>query len=635
MPAMAQLGPVPLAGQAVKPQGALAARPLAQKLADQLSLQDFGAACNGVTDDSAAVTAAGLSGRRVLVPSGMICNAPSVSQGTMQGMFSGGGQVRGSDGSLRGPQFTAVRAPPNPQAWNQATSSQDNCSGGFPCWAKFDYSHTLSAEEYHISGAATLGQPLHNYEGMPGTDAHNLFIDNYSGWNQSHNSNDGRTGASAYSVVLQHNGAGDFGVFGAQLLCAGGIGAGDGNTTAGPNGIVNGYTDWLAVPGCGFEGGNISALNPAVYLQKEEFHLSDNGNDVSAIGSVMGYERTSTTPPKLDNRWVNQLTTCNLIRPANSIPCDAAYIVGGQWYIGLDFVGFPGIQAITAPLAMMSGQKITLNGSISDGEGNPSLTALGGDWLTDDGSGVVFAQNNATTLRVSNPANTVNYWQFSGSTTGNAVAIGANGADATIPILLSDKGGGGVITLSNNSIAMRVAAGAGASGYLNVATGTATSALTLQDYSLSAQDLALGAAGSGLVRLVGTLPAAADASTAVATTAFVKASVGAMSANRYKIASVGSGAVLTLPVPAGTVSQMIVEIVPTAATIGSMSLTMPATSAIPDGFIVHFICTSTITTLTTSGNTGQTVLGAPGTISPTTPFAFMWDASLSEWIQFR
>ena len=635
MPAMAQLGPVPLAGQAVQPQGAIAARPLAQKLSDQLSLQDFGAACNGMNDDSAAVTAAGLSGRRVLIPNGQICNAPKVNQATMQGVFSGGGQIRGSDGNPRGPQFAAIRVAPNPQAWNQATSSQDNCSGGFPCWAKFDYSHTLSAEEYHISGATTLGQPVHNYEGMPGTNAHNLWIDNNSGWNQSHNSNDGRTGGSAYSVVLQHNGGGDFGVFGAQLLCAGGVGPGDGNTTAGPFGIVNGYTDWLAVPGCGFEGGNISALNPAVYLQKEEFHLSDNGNDVSAIGSVMGYQRTSTTAPKLNNRWINQLTTCNLIRPANSIPCDAAYVVGGQWYIGLDFVGGSNIQSFGSTVAMMAGQKITFNGTLSDGEGNPSATTLGGDWVTDDGSGVVLAQNNATTLRVTNPASAVNYWQFSGSTTGNAVAIGANGSDATIPILLSDKGGAGVITLSNNAIAMRVAAGAGASGYLNVSAGTATSALTLQDYALNNQDFALGAAGSGLVRLVGAVPAAADTSTAVATTAFVKAAIGGMSSNRYKIAGVGSGAVLTLPVPTGTINQMIVEIVPTQASIASMSLTMPPTSAIQDGLVIHFICTATITTLTTAGNTAQTVLGAPGTISPTTPFALMWDASLSEWLQFR
>ena len=631
--AHAQLGPVPLAGQAVTPSGAAASRPLAQKLADQFSLQDFGAACDGATDDSNAVRAAGQSGRRVIVPSGVVCNAPSVPQATMQGVFVGGGQIRGSDGNPRGPQFGAVRSPPNPQAWNQANSAQDNCSGGFPCWAKFDYSHTLSAEEFHVSGPATLGQPLHGYEGMPGTNAHTLLIDNTSGWNQSHNSNDGRTGASAYSVVLQHNGGGDYGVFGAQLLCNGQVGPGDGNP--------GGYTDWLAVPACGFQGGNISALSPHQYLQMQEFHISDFGNDVSAIGSVMGYSRTSTTPPALNNRWINELTTCNLPgqRVANSVACDAAYVVGGQWLIGLDFAGYPGGNDIKAAVAMMANQKITLNSSNLDGEGNPSLTNFGGDWITDDGNSIVLAQNNSSVVRVFNPPNAVNGWQLAGSVAGNAITLGATGSDAAIPVLVSDKGGAGVITLSNGSIAMRVASAATSTGYLNVAAGTATSPLMVQNYSLASQDLAIGAAGAGLVRIVGTVPAAADASSAVATTAFtqaaVKAAVSATIGNRYKIAGVGSGAVITVPVPAGVIDQMIVEVVPTSPTIATMALTMPASASIPDGFIVHFVTTGTITLFTLSGNAGQTVLGAPGTIGPATPVAFMWDSALANWIALR
>ena len=637
-PAHAQLGPVPLAGQAVQATGAPAARPLANKLSDQLSVLDFGAACDGRTDDSAAITAAGTSGRRVVVPSGVTCNAPGVVQSAMQGVFIGGGQIRGSDGNPRGPQFAAVRIAPNPQAWNQASSSQDNCSGGFPCWAEFDYSHTLSAEEFHVSGPATLGRPLHGYEGMPGTNAHQLFMDNNSGWNQSHNSNDGRTGVGAYSVVLQTNGAGDTGVYGAQLLCNGQVGPGDGNTTPGPNGIINGYTDWLAVPNCGFQGGNISALAPGQYLQMQEFHLSDYGNDVSAIGTVMGYNRTATTA-KINNRWVDQLTTCNLLRGTGSVPCDAAHVIGGQWYIGLDFVGLPNIQSITAPIAMMANQKITLNGSNNDGEGNPALTNLGGDWIMDDGAAIVLAQNGNSTVRVYSPQSAVNGWQFTGSTTGNAVTVGATGSDTAIPVLVSDKGGAGVVTLSNGSVALRVASAAGSSGYLNVSAGTATAPLLLQDYSLANQDIGLGAAGTGLVRLVGAVPGNTDASTAVATTAFtqaaVKAAVTGMIGNRYKILAVGTGATITVPVPAGVVDQMIVEIEPNAATIASMALTMPTSASIPDGFIVHFICTGTITSFAVAGNTSQAVLGGPGSITPTTPAAFMWDGALAEWIAFR
>ena len=646
MPALAQLGPVPLAGQAVRPLGAIAARPLAQKLSDQLSLLDFGAACDGTTDDSNAVIAAGQSGRRVIVPGGVVCNAPSVAQATMQGIFLGGGKIKGADGNPRGPQYGAVRAPPNPSAWDQVNSAEDNCAAGFPCWAKFDYSHTLSAEEFHVSGAATTGQPLHGYEGMPGTNAHTLLMDSLSGWNQSHNSNDGRTGVSAYNVVLQTgdgyaSGAGDTGVYGAQLLCAGAHPPGDGNTTPGPNGIIHGYTDWLAVPNCGFMGGNLTALSPGQYMQVAEFHTHDNGNDSSAIGTVSGYLRTSPTA-QINNRWIHELTTCNLPgeRVAGGLPCDAAYVVGGQWNIGLSFAGLPnaGFQQIPTAIAMMANQKITLNSYNTDGEGNPSKTTLGGDWITDDGFSVILAQNGSPAMRVFNTPGAVNSWQLSGSTTGNAVSLDAVGADAGIPVLLSDKGGGGVITFSNGSIAMRVGSAATSTGYLNVAAGTATTPLMLSDYSLSNQDFDLGAAGTGLVRLIGALPANTDASNAVATTAVAqaaaKSAVGAMIGNRYKIVNVGPGATIPLPVPAGVIDQMIVEIEPNPSTIASMALTMPVTSAIPDGFIVHFVCTGTITSFALSG-TGQTVVGAPGTISPTTPVAFMWDSALADWLPFR
>ncbi len=668
LPAEAQSGPagsvdlrtrLPIAG-------APARRTLSQKLGDQLSILDFGAACDGVTDDSNAVVAAGQSGRRVMVPGGLTCYAPGVLQSSLVGNFAGDGHIVTSVGGTpgtgpftpRGPAYSAVRTPPNPQAWDQVNSAQDNCSGGFPCWAKFDYSHTLSAEEFHISGAATLGQPLHGYEGMPGTNAHTLLIDNNSGWNQSHDSNDGRTGASAYSVVLQQNGGGDFGIFGGQLLCGGHVGPGDGNTSPGPNGIINGYTDWLAVPNCGFQGGQLSALAPGQFMQMQEFHFTDFGNDVSAIGSVMGYNRTATTA-KINNRWVNELATCNLFRAPDAIPCDAAYVIGGQWFIGMDFVGAPNIQSFGATIAQQAGQKITLNGTQTDptGEGNPSLTNLGGDWLSDDGYSVILAHNGGTALRIANPASPVDWWVLGGAAAGGTVSQHAQGADAAIGALMGDKGGAGVVLESNGVNALRVAGPANPIGYLNVETAAAGSPMVIADYSGGNQDMALAAAGTGLVRIAGTAPTAGDNSSAVATTGMVQAvaqatastdqaaaqtaataaakgAVFAMASNRFKLLNVGGGINGPLPVPAGVIDQMIVEIVPNAPTIPNMALTMPPSAAIPDGFIVHFICTGTITSFIVAGNTGQTVLGAPGTITTATPVAFMWDSALSEWVRF-
>ena len=622
-PAFAQLGPVPLAGQAIKPQAGTAARPLSQKLSDHLSLQDFGAVCNGVTDDSAAIRTGAATGLRLEIPSGVVCNGASIPQYTTFGNFVGPGQIKDLSGYLRGPVSGGVSAPPNSQAWNQSTSAADNCGASFGCWAKFDYSHALSAEEYFINGATTLGQPVHGYEYMPGAVPHMLFFNNSSGWNNSLTGNDGRTMAAGNRVIMQQNGGGDMSAYEAEIACGGMV--------KGPGGLA--YTDWLAVPACGYQGGDISATQPDQYMQMQEWHFADQGNDVAVVGSTMGYTRNSTTAPGLNNRWVDQLSTCNLFPVTGSLPCDAQHVVSGMWRIGLDFAEID--THITAPIAMQAGQMITLNSAGTDGEGNPSKANLGGDWMVDDGSGIVFAQNGATALRLANPAHAVNGWQFGGSISGNAIVIGPTGTDAAIPVIMSDKGGLGVLFQSNGAIAMKVSAATGASSFLNVSAGTTSAPLTLQAYGAGNQDLGLAAANSGLVRLTGVVPATGDASTAVPTTSFVRSTVSAMTANRYKIANVGAGASITLPVPAGVINEMVVEIVPNAATIANMTLTMPPTASVPDGFIAHFISTGTITTFAINANASQTVLGTPGTISQTTPFALMWDAALAEWIQFR
>ncbi len=445
----------------VNPTGSYLGTSVSRVTGTKNLMSDYHAACDGVTDDSDAVVAAGASGLHIVVPDGTVCFAPRVTQSAMQGTFVGGGKIRTNVGNpagpygTRGPQFGSVLAPPNPGVWNQAASAEDNCAAGFVCWGNWDYSHVFSAEEFHISGVGTLGQPAHNYESMPGTQAHNLFIDNASGWNQSHNSNDGRTGSGAYSTLLQQNGGGDFGVFGAHIQCAGKVGPGDGNTAAGPGGIIlvppngpTGYTDWLAVPECGFIGATEDALAPGQYLQIGEYAIADNGNDVTAIGQVRGYSRTATTA-LINNRWNDALITCNL--GGGTIPCDAVNAIGGQWVIGDDYIG----AGVVAPIAMSAGQKITLNGSpgaSSFPEGAPQgKSNLGGDYLTDDGYSVLLGHNGTTALRLANPASAVNWWVMGGSTAGNAVTLSPQGSDTTVPLLLADKGGAGIIVQSGAS----------------------------------------------------------------------------------------------------------------------------------------------------------------------------------------
>jgi hypothetical protein len=491
--AHAQLGPVPLNGQLVTPNGALAGRTLSGHLADSLSLLDFGAACDGVTDDSAAITAAASTGKRINVPDGTICKGNSIVQFIPFGNFAGPGKIRDSSGNLRGPRASGVSSSPNPSSWNSTTNANDNCVAGFQCWANFDYSHALSAEEWYITdtaGGHTLGQPAHGYQYMPGAYPHTMFFNNASGWNNSLTGNDGRTAAVQSRVIAQQNGAGDMMVHEAEILCAG---------HAQP-----GTTSWLAVPGCSYEAGDINALLPGQYLQHSEWHFGDGGNDVAAVGRAMGYNRTAT-PANLNNRWVNEFVTCT-----GSVACDAAYEVTGKWRIGIDFTEIT--TSINAAIAMAAGQKITLNGTWTDGEANPAKTTLGGEWLTFDPvtNTVQLAHSGAAVLQLSNPAagsdgtpTATNHMQIIGSASGGPVYFGAAGGDAAISLLVQDKGGAGVLTTSNNNFVLKQLAPVTTNSYAQIGPGSPGQPYTLQVLSAVPTDLNLLAASGGTVHIVG------------------------------------------------------------------------------------------------------------------------------------
>ncbi|WP_043363296.1 glycosyl hydrolase family 28-related protein [Belnapia sp. F-4-1] len=126
-------------------------------------------------------------------------------------------------------------------------------------------------------------------------------------------------------------------------------------------------------------------------------------------------------------------------------------------------------------------------------------------------------------LEVATPAGTVNRLLIGGATTGSPVTAQAQGADANIGLQLAAKGTGTVALQANGATAFAIGnAAAPAVNWLRADGGVAGGAVTL---SAQGSDAAIGITlapkGTGLVRT--TTPASTDNSTAIATTAFVRA----------------------------------------------------------------------------------------------------------------
>jgi hypothetical protein len=66
-----------------------------------------------------------------------------------------------------------------------------------------------------------------------------------------------------------------------------------------------------------------------------------------------------------------------------------------------------------------------------------------------------------------------------------------------------------------------------------------------------------------------------------------------------------------------------------AGTLATGTITMPAAPV--DNQQLDVQTSQTVTALTVSPNAGQTVIGAPATITVSTPFGFRYDAASSTW----
>ena len=295
-----------------------------------------------------------------------------------------------------------------------------------------DFSGTILPWKMTVTGTATAGQPTTGYKWSPalsGFPSHYVFS---SGWNQATNSNDGRTGVAAYRTMVQQNGNGDAGAY-------------YGNCSIGGSGKA-GATHWLAQPACVILNGDLSTSLDHSYLNQFEFNLTDNGHDISAIGTVENFYRTNNTASQ-GEVWFGDRFQSNGTKAIN-----AGWSATGLVNVGLDTV------TATADSTWNGGKTVVVNMAADQRIiFNSTATAMNGiSWYGNNpgnaydtyssGSGYLSRCNNGGCLNV----NTSNLFFTNNVTSGSVLieAVNSNTGSSATAQLIAVHGAGNSVTVT-------------------------------------------------------------------------------------------------------------------------------------------------------------------------------------------
>jgi len=319
--------------------GATQSRTVASKFGDQLSVLDFGAVCDGTTDDSSAITSATSSGDRILVPNNLICNAPSISPSSLAGVLIGPGRIKTSDGNLTAPWRTNLLTAPS--SYGTAGSIVSGFNG--------DMSNVQFSGQMFINGTATLTEPTSGYVIHPETSMFYAAKQNNSGWNNSLSTAAGRTGTASLWLSGHQNGQGD-------LILS--------YLTGSVTSTRAGGTYWTGGPALAGYDAQFNGGADAIYLNLSELDCNDMGYDDTCNGQVLNLTRTNATS-SIGQPWIG-----TRVQSVGSQPIDAVSSGSGPSMMAFDAVDetFPDKQLATLTLA--TGGSGYVNGD--------SLTLLGG-----------------------------------------------------------------------------------------------------------------------------------------------------------------------------------------------------------------------------------------------------------------
>lgn len=299
------------------------------KLREIVSLKDFGAVGDGVTDDTAAVAAAEASlFDRIYVPPGKYLTTYNNTNNLTKVYYGDGQLIIGTYATARLYSNVDVELPDIPYNQFEALNDQN-----------------IPLTSFHTVGANINPSPLPTTYTNYTQYVKELGYMQYSGGFNTDpgDHQNGRSGARHRMDFVYHNGQGDL-------------------TNRGFFGLVqtnlSGATHFLANPALAVENGNVGADSGAAgaYLQHSEYVFTDGGVGVACIGSVRNYIRTNNDA-SIGQVWIHD-------RPQSggTQQIDCVYSVSGLVRVGLDFTPAT-LDANNTAIAMQNGHRIYLNAS--------------------------------------------------------------------------------------------------------------------------------------------------------------------------------------------------------------------------------------------------------------------------------
>ena len=339
-------------GLLVTANGTVMARSLGARAADRVDAQDFGAALNDATDDTAALVAAraAAGSRAVTLPVG-VARVTTATEG-LSGRMNGDGQIRTADGHKRAPRFSRRSVAPT------SYGNQGDIVQAFDG----DLSTVHLAIEHRIEGEDTLTKPTTNYVMHHENSAISLSMLNQSGWNQAtDNQAGGRTGVAAISSNIGNVGQGD-----AYFLHVSGFVAG----------TKPGSSHFLANPACVAFSGDLFSFADGTYQEVDEFSHDDGGfgavgSDIAVSSTVRNFNRTNDGGAK--GAWWLAFR----LQSRGTKAVDVALQPTGKWNNVIDTTSVTA-GPTKAVWTQAAGQRTYLNASaFPDGFSNPAKVSVG------------------------------------------------------------------------------------------------------------------------------------------------------------------------------------------------------------------------------------------------------------------